>query len=272
MSARPAGQPKVPAKAEPSNTARTMSGDDDGDGSEVESTSLTIFSDYTPVNLGGGEHPAALVETTGMASVHLLRPLQRPFDEPPPGLSNVQLEAVALATAAHDDEEARNVFGTRRGFFLADGTGCGKGRTIAGTILLSLKRGRLRNVWVSGASDLLHDARRDFDGLEVQGSSFPIQAQHAWKELAQIDMDAGTLFTTYSLLCRPSRLEQLQVWCGGAFDGVIALDEVHKAKSATAPEDSSAFTKSARALLSLQECWPDARLPGCCTCQPHRRR
>ena len=73
-------------------------------------------------------------------------------------------------------------------------------------------------------------------------------------------MDAGTLFTTYSLLCRPSRLEQLQVWCGGAFDGVIALDEVHKAKSATAPEDSSAFTKSARALLSLQECWPDARM------------
>jgi hypothetical protein len=260
MSARPAGQPKVPAKAAPSNTARTMSGDDDGDGSEVESTSLTIFSDYTPVNLGGGEHPAALVETTGMASVHLLRPLQRPFDVPPPGLSNVQLEAVALATAAHDDEEARNVFGTRRGFFLADGTGCGKGRTIAGTILLSLKRGRLRNVWVSGASDLLHDARRDFDGLEVQGSSFPIQAQHAWKELAQIDMDAGTLFTTYSLLCRPSRLEQLQVWCGGAFDGVIALDEVHKVKSATAPEDSSAFTKSARALLSLQECWPDARM------------
>ena len=260
MSARPARQPKVPAKAAPSNAARTMSGDDDGDGSEVVSTSLTIFSEYTPVNLGGGEHPAGLVETTGMASVQLLRPLQRPFDEPPPGLSNVQLEAIALATAAHDDEEARKIFGTRRGFFLADGTGCGKGRTIAGTILLSLKRGRRRNVWVSGASDLLHDARRDFDGLEVQGGSFPIQAQHAWKETAQIDMEVGTLFTTYSLMCRPSRLEQLQAWCGGAFSGVIALDEVHKVKSATAPEDSTEFTKSARALLSLQECWPDARM------------
>jgi hypothetical protein len=154
-----------------------------------------------------------------MASVVPQTP-QRPFALPPPGLSNVQLEAIALATAAHDDEHARQIFGTRRGFFCADGTGCGKGRTIAGTVWRSHQLGRQRSVWVSSSTDLLDCARRDFDGLDVTDDELLVRGQHAWKVNEQIDMPAGTLFTTYSLLSRPERLAQLQEWCGGgAFTG-----------------------------------------------------
>jgi hypothetical protein len=38
---------------------------------------------------------------------------------------------------------------TRRGFFIGDGTGVGKGREISGVILDNWNQGRKKHVWVS---------------------------------------------------------------------------------------------------------------------------
>ena len=57
---------------------------------------------------------------------------------------------------------------TRAGFFVGDGAGVGKGRQAAGLILEWVRRGCPRHLWLSIASDLVHDARRDLDDLGAQ--------------------------------------------------------------------------------------------------------
>src|SRR3546814_19290054 len=49
----------------------------------------------------------------------------------------------------------------RTGFFIADGTGVGKGREGAGIILEQWNRGRRRAIWISRSSALIEDAMRD---------------------------------------------------------------------------------------------------------------
>src|SRR3546814_1663557 len=53
----------------------------------------------------------------------------------------------------------------RKGYFLGDGTGAGKGRQIAACILDSWLQGRRRNMWISKNEALLEDARRDWTAL-----------------------------------------------------------------------------------------------------------
>lgn len=48
----------------------------------------------------------------------------------------------------------------RAGFFLGDGAGVGKGRTIAGLLLEQWRCGRHKAVWVSTSNDLVNDAKR----------------------------------------------------------------------------------------------------------------
>lgn len=52
----------------------------------------------------------------------------------------------------------------------------------------------------------------------------------ASQRLSEIEaLESGVIFCTYTLLLK--RLEQLTDWCGPDFDGVLAFDECHKAKS-----------------------------------------
>ena len=88
----------------------------------------------------------------------------------------MQLEAIALATQAHDDESALHAQGSRRGLLCGDGTGCGKGRTIAGCVLHNYGAGRQRSVWVTASAVLARDARRDLDDIEG-GSAVPLKLQ-----------------------------------------------------------------------------------------------
>jgi hypothetical protein len=46
-------------------------------------------------------------------------------------------------------EGVEGAFQLRRGFFLGDGTGCGKGRQAAGVIADNMAQGRLKAVWIS---------------------------------------------------------------------------------------------------------------------------
>ncbi|KAJ1458677.1 P-loop containing NTP hydrolase pore-1-domain-containing protein [Pelagophyceae sp. CCMP2097] len=214
-----------------------------------------VFAAYEEIHeLGGHAHPTQLIETSALAAIPKA-PFDRiPFDGlPPRGLSNAQLEAIALASAAHEDAEAFRIFGTRRGFFLADGTGCGKGRSVAGCILLSMSEGRRKNVWVSFSEDLLEDARRDL--FDVAGE-VDLKSQASWKAADVMDHDS-VLFSTYSMLRSKGRLAQLLNWCGGDFEGVLVLDEVHYA---ALDSKGPVQTKTALAVDALQQSLPKARV------------
>src|SRR3546814_167899 len=68
-----------------------------------------------------------------------------------------------VVSAAGDDNEAAVRF--RRGWFLGDGTGAGKGRQVAGIILDNWLKGRRRALWISKSDKLLEDAQRDWSAL-----------------------------------------------------------------------------------------------------------
>ena len=98
-------------------------------------------------------------------------------------LSEAQLETIIMAHDAHgrdlpgrftidddqtkltradDDPDARAY---RLGYFLGDGTGCGKGRECARLILVNWLTGRRTAIWVSKSATLIEDAISDWTDL-----------------------------------------------------------------------------------------------------------
>ena len=236
-------------------------------------------------------HPSSLVESGPMASVAPPAPTYRPVLPATlaedGGLSDAQMETVVYAGEAHSGllpghwmlgeaphkltlvkEGVEGAFQLRRGFFLGDGTGCGKGRQAAGVIADNMAQGRLKAVWLSKNDALLEDARRDWGA--IGGASGDITPQSAWKQADAIRMDKGVLYTTYATLRqpargdRPSRLEQIVAWLGADFDGVIVFDEAHAmanaaggGKGARGPKKAS---QQGMAGLALQNRLPNARI------------
>ena len=142
---------------------------------------------------GAAEHPTALVQSAAMASVPPPVPTYCPVlpkSLVQDGLlSAAQLESVIYAGNAHEthlkgwfkrgeiegqlmaaSEDDEGAFRLRKGWFLGDGTGCGKGRQVAGIILDNWLQGRRRAVWVSKSDKLIEDARRDWMALGARES------------------------------------------------------------------------------------------------------
>jgi len=91
-------------------------------------------------------------------------------------------------------------------------------------------------------------------------------SQASWKAGERIELEQGVLLVTYSLLASAGRLQQLLDWCGDGFDGVVALDEVHRASgTALAGRNTrnARPTKSAEAIDRLQQELPAARVLYC---------
>jgi len=236
-------------------------------------------------------HPSPLVESGPMASVAPPAPTYRPVLPPSVRaegrISDAQTETAIYAGEAHaallpgrfrlgaalhevtlardDDEEAIQF---RRGFFLGDGTGCGKGRQIAAIIADNMAQGRGRALWLSRNDALLEDARRDW--AAIGGGAHDIVPLASWKQGDAIRLDRGVLFTTYATLRQParggrqSRLDQIVAWLGEDFDGVIAFDEAHALANAAGGGKGARATKKASlqgmAGLALQNRLPDARV------------
>lgn len=236
------------------------------------------------------EHPTALVQSAAMASVappfpkHQPRLLKSIIED---GLlSGPQLESVIYAGDAHschlkghfkpseiegmiiaakeDDEDA---FRIRKGWFLGDGTGCGKGRQVAGIILDNWLHGRRRSVWVSKSDKLLEDAKRDW--MAIGGRESDIVPLAKFGQGRDIKLKEGILFVTYATLRsaeregKASRLDQLVNWLGTDFDGVIAFDEGHAMANAAAQKTERGDGKASQqglAGLALQNRVPDARV------------
>ena len=239
-----------------------------------------IFEGYSPQRLkveGAKPHPGPLVQSSAMASVVPPAPTYTPnlpAETIEKGLlSLAQIEAVVYAGQAHEQTLPT---GERRGFFIGDGTGVGKGREISGILLDNLRQGRKKAVWVSEKPGLLDDAKRDFKG--VGGDEKLIFGQAKTKAAAAIP-GTGILFTTYSTLrsgakgqdkgdaaskgSGKSRLDQLVQWLGEDFDGVIAFDEAHNAGNAIAIKGKRGKIKpseQAKAVVELQKRLPNARV------------
>ena len=262
---------------------------------------------------GAVVHPTPLVQSAAMAAVPHPGPSYRPMlpgRVVTDGLlSDAQLESVVLAGEAHnrhlsaryrigaqwetvhrcndDDAGVRTAGATedgealsetvrfRRGWMLGDGTGCGKGRQVAGILLDNRLRGRKRALWLSQSDKLVEDARRDWAALG--GNEDDVIPLGKFRQGAEIPLPEGVLFATYATLRSParqgkaSRLEQIVSWLAGgteedqrhAFDGVIVFDEAHAMANAAGSKGARGEVKPSaqgRAGLRLQNALPDARV------------
>ncbi len=261
-----------------------------------------LYETYAPqsVNIeGASPHPTPLVQSAAMASVAPPKPTYIP-DLPKrlitDGiLSDAQLESIIYAGEAHSnilpgewavnqhhdlagesEMEASSDIGEentvrsvqfRQGWFLGDGTGCGKGRQVAGIILDNRLKGRKRAMWVSKNDKLLEDARRDWAALG--GDPRQVVPLSKFKQGQPIQMTDGILFLTYGTLRsaarqgKKSRLEQVVEWLGPEFDGPLMFDESHALANATSSKGDRGIknaSKQGQAGLRLQRALPMARV------------
>ncbi len=252
-----------------------------------------VYETYLPQRIeivGSQTHPSKLCESAAMASVIPPMPSYRPMlprQIVENGiLSEAQLEAIVYAGEAH----SRYLKGTykvaddlsqitptapsssvatqfRRGWFLGDGTGCGKGRQIAGMIADGWVRGRKKALWISEKATLIEDARRDWAALG--GDRLDITSLSKFKLGVPIPIGSGILFCTYATLRsqaqqgKKSRLQQVIDWLGPDFDGLICFDESHALAGALKTKTErgqAAGSLQGKAGICLQNGIPHARI------------
>jgi hypothetical protein len=259
-----------------------------GQGKESTGGLYETYQPQTVLIPGAAAHPTPLVQSAAMASVAPPKPSYRP--QLPERLlsagilSAAQLESLIYAGEAHSqflsgyylvDENLEQVslapqgggVQFRRGWFLGDGTGCGKGRQVAGIILDNWLRGRRKALWVSKSDKLLEDARRDWQALG--GSPEQVVPLSRFRQGEAIAISEGIIFLTYATLRtqerqgKQSRVQQLIDWCGADFEGAIVFDESHAMANAAAAMGSrglQAPSQQGLAGLRLQNGLPQARV------------
>ncbi|MCA1438346.1 strawberry notch family protein, partial [Bradyrhizobium sp. BRP20] len=239
---------------------------------------------------GSCSHPTKLVQSAAMASVAPPKPSYRPHL--PSSLvadgvlSDAQVESIIYAGEAHSEflagswtvdatfdvvaaarDDAENAVRFRRGWFLGDGTGAGKGRQVAGILLDNWLNGRRRAVWISKSDKLIEDAQRDWSALGME--RLLVTPLSRFRQGTPIRLSEGILFATYATLRtdergeKLSRVSQIVESLGSDFDGVIVFDESHAMQNAAGGKGErgdQAASQQGRAGLRLQHALPNARV------------
>ena len=246
-----------------------------------------IYTDFRPQRLifpTGSAHPSPLVESAAMASVSLPAPTVIP-KLPQKVIEQGLLSTAQLETLVHAlDATAQDLPGRylvpekgvelqphaegkiyRRGFFLGDGTGAGKGRQLAAVLMDQWLRGNRRHIWISDSSALIEDARRDWQALG--GMALDIQPLAKIKSERPIGTGDTILFASYATMRSASgaktRLQQILDWCGDEFEGLILFDEAHAMGGVAGGEGRFGATKGSQQGITgveLQNRLPRARV------------
>lgn len=292
-----AGRPSAPASpggasrpvsTESPDTLSLQRVDQDAPIQKAELSDDGIYETYRPQKIrveGAKDHPGELVQSAAMGAVEAPDATYAPQIEK--GLlergsvSIAQLEPIVYAGQSHAKTLPN---GMRRGFFIGDGTGVGKGREISGIILDNFNQGRTKAVWISKKPGLIMDAKRDWSGIEQDPNDiFDLKGISASDPITR---PKGILFTSYTQLIqglksdrggqlskakkkgtndeKASRLDQLVAWIGADFDGVIAFDEAHAMANAAPASGGKMGGKDASTTglvgLELQKRVPNARI------------
>jgi hypothetical protein len=232
----------------------------------------SVYEEYKPQKVkisGAGKHPGSLVESAAMSAVD---PPDANYTPNLPKdlisqnkLSLSQLESIVYAGQAHGGVLPT---GERKGFFIGDGTGVGKGREISGILLDNYRQGRKKAIWISQNSPLIEDAKRDVAGIDWDPKLvFDVGRTKMKSALSQ---KQGIAFLGYDLLRgfdrkdnTITRINQLIEWVGDDFDGVIVFDESHNLGNALAIKGKRGNTKPSKKALAgvdLQRLLPNARV------------
>ncbi len=260
---------------------------------DASQISDALYEAYTLQSIripGAQPHPTKLVQSAAMASVAPPKPSYRPHlptNVVADGiLSDAQLESIIYAGGAHSKflagswtvdatfdvvaaarDDAENAVRFRRGWFLGDGTGAGKGRQVAGILLDNWLKGRRRALWISKSDKLIEDAQRDWSALGME--RLLVTPLSRFRQGTPIRLAEGVLFTTYATLRtdergeKLSRVRQIVEWLGSDFDGVIVFDESHAMQNAVGSKGErgdQAASQQGRAGLRLQHALPNARV------------
>lgn len=232
-----------------------------------------IYAGYVPSKLtvkNAQKHPANLVESSAMAAVSAPTITYTPHIDQniiDKGLiSDVQLENISYAGQAHEEVLES---GERRGYFIGDGTGVGKGRQAAGIILDNFNQGRKKALWISEKAALMEDAKRDWRDIGGNPDDiFNIDGirKGIGKGKDKVIPSDGILFTAYSTVragktkdSKTTNADRIIEWLGEDFDGVIIYDEAHNMNTLLA-KDSKNGSQQAIEANKIQEKLPNARV------------
>ena len=252
----------------------------DGETSEVREVGNGTFSEYRPSKVkipGAKPHPTPLVESTAMASVQPPNPTYKPV-LPSEAIKNgqpseAQIEQIVYAGQAHEQMLPN---GERKGYFIGDGTGVGKGTEISGIICDNFNHGRTKAVWVTKSSDLFTDAQRDLKTFGMENEVFrfdpakkgtlarprgiAFMSYDGLRTDVEFDREGNVLSSKKDKL---NRFQHLVRWLGKDFDGVLVFDESHKAGNAVSTAGKRGMKKASKvgqAVVALQRALPKARV------------
>lgn len=236
---------------------------------EIAENPDSVYAAYTPKKVhikGAQKHPAKLVESAAMAAVE---PPDVTYTPSLPEnlvtggkLSDAQLENIVYAGQAHSQMLQNK---SRKGYFIGDGTGVGKGRQLSGIIMDNFLQGRDRAIWVSDKPQLINDAIRDWKDLG--GNQEDVLDFSKYKLGQDISAKRGIMFMSYDTLKYgkndKTRLGDLERWLGKDFDGVICFDEAHNMANSAGKQGKRGKTKPSQKALAgikLQQMFPNARI------------
>lgn len=230
-----------------------------------------VYAEYKPADLpfkNAKKHPAVLVESSAMSAV-----------ASPPITYTPKLDSKLIASGAWSDAQLENICyagqaqqdklpnGERKGYFVGDGTGVGKGRQIAGIIMDNFNRGRKKAIWVSEKWGLLEDAKRDW--IDAGGDESQVFAYaDAIKKKTGLP-SSGIMFITYDTLKSTSSkngestLDKVESWFGKDFDGVLIFDEAHNMGNLKPMKTGFGAAKASKKAIAgdkIQHDLPNARV------------